>query len=380
MRQPDILILTAHYGSGHIKVSEALEAELRVAGVPEVAVVDFFDMTAPLLNKLVKSVHRETTKKAPELYGLFYRGMDAVKSDSWLNSRLQGFGREKLSEYIETYGPEVIVCTYPTPAGVLSRMKELGEYEGFVATVVTDYRAHSHWVQPNVDIYLVAHPGLRDDLIAAGVRDERIAVCGIPINSRFFEPAVVDAARYGLDPERPVVLVMAVGYTRLNAAAMVETCAALKSGFQVAVVCGHDEDLRAEIGEAHGAAHGAAGVIVLGFVERVDELMSLADIIVTKAGGITATESLAKGLPMIIYKPTPGQEGANAEFLVAAGAAVVAHDPDELEAEIRLLLESEETRIEMRQAAEAVVVVRSARVAVEALLERVEAAKARARD
>lgn len=82
MRQPDILILTAHYGSGHTKVSEALEIELRAAGVAKVAVVDFFDMTAPLLNRIVKSVHRETTKKAPELYGLFYRGMDAAKASA----------------------------------------------------------------------------------------------------------------------------------------------------------------------------------------------------------------------------------------------------------------------------------------------------------
>lgn len=359
---PSILILSAHYGSGHIKVSEALEAAFVSADTGGVTVVDFFDMTSPRLNKFTQSLLRETTTKAPVLYGAFYRTMDAMKPGSLLGERLDTFGREILSEYLTENRPDIVICVYPTPAAVLSRMKSLDEYDGFVATVITDYRAHSHWIHPHVDLYLVAHDGLRDDLIARGISPARIAVTGIPVHPDFFRgPA---RPREGGDPQ---ILVIVGGYSLRNAEKMARACSEVEVPANISIVCGRD----AEMAEALTKKYAADGrVTVLGFVDNMHELMSSADVIVTKAGGITVSESLAKRLPMVIFRPVPGQEKENADFLSKAGAALTARGTDELRAAVRKLAGDEAVRESMKSAAGALFRAHPAETAAREILAR----------
>lgn len=344
--RPKILILTAPYGAGHIKASRALEAALRELNAVDTEVVDFFDLTTPLLNKFIRSAYRQSSKRAPRLYGAFYRATDTADLPSWLVNQLDRFGRDDLLACLAKHRPGIVVCTYPTPAGLLSRMKTSGEYDGFLATVITDYQAHSQWLHPNVDLYLVAHEGLREDLARRGIDPARIAVTGIPIHPGFFRPTKASASSYGLSPGA-VATIMAGGYTGHAALGMVKAVAHLPLGLQIPVLCARNARLAAKIKRQRAKY---PRVLALGLVESMEEIMSLSDVLITKAGGVTCSEALAKGLPLIFYRPVPGQEQANANFLTSRGASVSAWAPEELAKMVERLLTDRDAQSEMRQA------------------------------
>lgn len=334
----DILILSASYGAGHDSVASAVNKVIKEER-PDISteVRDYFDFVSPRLNSLVRFTYVKSVRHAPSLWGAFYRATHAVKPDSTTQKFLNSLGRDELLDHLTRQNSKLVVCTYPTPAGVISTLRNEDRLEVPVVTVVTDYAVHSQWVHPDVDRYLVPSESVAGGLIERGIDETRIEVTGLPIHPKFGVTLGKSEMRqkYDLDEDRPVVLVMAGAYGVLGGVVeVIEECVSLPERPQVLVVCGRSPKMKQHI----EAKFGSQDVRALGFVDYVDELFEAADVLITKAGGITVSEALAKKIPMIIYRPIPGQEDFNTQYLLAHGAGLAASDCQELRSQLSLLL------------------------------------------
>jgi len=346
-----VVLLEASYGRGHAHAAAALAASLaELAPSLRVERVDVFDRISPALNEATRYAYIQCLIHVPLLWREVYERTRHVPPDSpW--QLLDRAAARRVGRFLAGKRPRAVVATHPGPARLAGALRAAGQLDAPVFAVVTDYVVHGLWAHPGVDWYLVGHEAVRDGLTARGIDPARVAVTGIPIHPRFGRPADRERLRraWQLGPE-PVVLFMAgsAGLVR----GMEDACRALVQAqrrFQLLVVAGRDGVLERRLRAAvAGAARPAR---VLGFVDRVDELMSLADLLLSKAGGLTVSEALAKGLPMVIYRPIPGQEEGNAAFLVAHGAARVTREPQELVAQVQHLLRSPGLRAQMAAAA-----------------------------
>lgn len=348
----DLVLLESTYGGGHVQAASALAASvLELAPSWRVERVDFFDLISPALNEATRYAYAQCLIHAPLLWRELYERTSQLEPESSWQQLLNRAAARRVGRFLESRRPQVVVATHPTPGAVAGQLRGDGRLAAPVFSVVTDYVVHGFWAHPHVDGYLVGAEPVRDGLVARGVHPGRVAVTGIPIHPRFRRSLDRTQIRraWGLGPE-PVVLFM--GGSSGMVRGMVEACSALaraEGAFQLMIVAGRDAVLERRLQDAVAGA--PRPVKVMGFVDRVDELMTAADLLVSKAGGLTVSEALAKGLPMLVYRPIPGQEEGNAAFLVAHGAARVIREPDELVAQVQALLQAPARRQRMAEAA-----------------------------
>lgn len=198
---------------------------------------------------------------------------------------------------------------------------------------------HTQWVFPDVDLYCVPADEIRNGLVARGVPPSKIVVTGIPVCEDFSRPADRSVVRQalGIAPRLPTVLVMAGANGRLGK--LVQVCEALRDlplSFQTLVVAGRNERLEQRLREI--AAEAPGRLFVYGYVEGIHRFMAAADLLITKAGGVTMAEAFAAGLPLICYRSLPGQEARNERFAEMAGVALLARTPEDLKRSVTLAL------------------------------------------
>ncbi|MFA5383446.1 MAG: glycosyltransferase [Eubacteriales bacterium] len=325
-----VLVLSVSIGEGHMRAAMAVkEAILKRDPYTEVNILDTFRSTNPIWDKMVSNTYMEILRITPAFYGYLYRLAEK-------ESILQGTAREefnrvlnvvtapRLNQLLNVYSPQVIICTHPFPIGVLNRLKERGEYTGLLVGILTDFTVHPFWVFPGVDLYSVAAEEIKMTFKDYNFNLDSVHACGIPISSCFLNSVDKSEIKSKLSLQRKLKTILVMG-GGLGMGPISDIVKALGDGSipcQVIVVTGYNETLRAKL---ERMAPGFRNPVkVLGFADNVHELMSVADLMIGKAGGLTCAEALAKGLPIFIVDPIPGQEVRNAEFLCRAGAAVQA--------------------------------------------------------
>lgn len=342
-----LLILSASYGEGHQQAALAVRDALMEENPDlDLQIVDYLEMVHPMLNSVARYCYMKSVRFAPALYGLFYKGTSRIAPSSLIQRRLNHLGYEDLAEYLSAYKPDVILSTFPTPAGVVSMLKEQGLIDIPAATVITDHAIHSQWIHHYTDHYFVGSEHVKRGLMIRGVDERRISVTGIPVRPAFLAAnnRAEVRAKLGLEDDYPTLLIMGGAYGVLGD--IVQICEELFQSdrrAQLIVVCGRNEKLRQTIEQLSKDAKNP--VWVFGFTREVHELMAVSDLIVTKAGGLTISEALAMELPMLLYRPIPGQETQNATFLVKSRVAVLARTRRQVLGHIDRLLRDDGTRL-----------------------------------
>lgn len=348
-----ILVFSATFGAGHVRAAEAtIEAIRAKAPGAEITHLDFGAFLSKTLNKIVKNTYIELIKHTPRLWGKFYYRTSKIRPDSVVQRLINILGRREFLDYIKELRPNVIICTYPTIAGVLGELRLKRVLQIPIVTVVTDYAVHSQWVHPGVDLYIVGNEEVFQGLTTRGIDPNRIRITGIPISPKFEKKLDREeiSSRLKLLPNRLTFLVMGGAFGVLGGAKGVcKILVEAEEAVQALVVCGQDEKLFRSL---EGLSDEAKNPLIrFGYIKNVEELMTVADIIITKAGGLTVSEALTKRLPLIIYKPIPGQEEENAYFVERIGAAKLAKTEEELEKIIHHILSHPEEITKMREAA-----------------------------
>ena len=348
--QPRILILTASYGSGHVRAAGVLADEFRRAGALPTVVDHFRDLVHPKFDQWSRALYYTMLRRTPALWGGAYWLGDQISVSSPFMLGFDRVGARKLRRLLRAQRFDQAVSVQPTPAAALSYLRSRGEPTPPHTTVFTDFVAHTQWIHPHVDRYCVPAEEIANDLTAKGLPRESVTVTGIPVACEFLHQPDRAAARLavGLSPKLPVLLFMdgsGGGFGRLEAAA--RAVLDMELSFQAVFVAGHERSLEARLRRL--AAGSGNRIKVFGFVDHVRELMAAADFLVTKAGGLTLAEALAAEVPVICFGSVPGQEARNERFVAMSGVGLVAGSGAQLQRVIAAALRDPVLLRDMRE-------------------------------
>lgn len=337
MKRVLLLFISEH--SGHHCASLAIEKALReLDPSTETLNINSFNYTNPILEKVINRAYMGVVRRTPELWDYLYDNPKVLKKTQSLREMMHKFNTGKLKTLIDGFNPDAIVCTQAFPCGMMADCKKTFGLTIPLLGVLTDYAPHSYWIYNNVDHYIVPSEETGQKLIVNGIDPAKIKPFGIPIDPKFRTVLNKEkiCSALSIDSKKPRVLIM--GGTQGLGPIKNITRLLDKSGIdiQIIIACGTNKKLY----NALARRKYRKNIKVLAYAPNIDELMQIADIILTKPGGITTAEALAKGLPMLIANPLPGQEAMNTKFLLNEGVAVKAENPEDIVVLLEELLEN----------------------------------------
>jgi len=323
-----VLLLFISEHSGHHCASLAIEHALH-ALAPDVKTLNInsFNYTNPVLEKIINRAYMGVVTHTPELWDYLYDNPKVLKKTQKLREMIHRFNTGKLKALLEEFSPDVIVCTQAFPCGMVADYKKSFNLGIPIVGVLTDYAPHSYWIYNNVDKYIVPSEETGKKLIANGIDPDRMEVFGIPIDPKFLVKGDRKeiCGRLSLDCDKQVVLVMGGTQGLGPIKEMTSLLDKSYSDLQVIVAAGTNKKLY----EWLKSRKFRKNVRVFYYAANMEELMQVSNLIITKPGGITTAEALAKSLPMLIVSPLPGQEAMNTTFLLREGVAVKAENPQD---------------------------------------------------
>ena len=344
-----ILIAYANAGAGHKKAAFAIESAFREINRSDIEtkVIDTLDYSTPFSKTGYPAFYLYMVNKMPYLWGLFYYLLDTrifYRCIASYGRRLHNsLGFHGLVKFLKEYNPDIVINAHFLGSEVMANMKKKGMLKNTkLVSVVTDYMPHSFWVDKLIDYYCVAQEDTKKNLMTRGVPEEKIRVFGIPIDRVFGikKDRKELSAKIGIDPKKNTVLIGSGGFGVGPIKELVEGLMTAEEAQQILVICGNNQKLYNDI---MGLTKNAGSrVKAYPYVENMDEMMSVADVMVTKSGGLTSSEAMAKDLPMIITSAIPGQEARNSDYLVKSGAAVKAYTVEKAKEVIGELFKSKE--------------------------------------
>jgi processive 1,2-diacylglycerol beta-glucosyltransferase len=311
-----------------MRAAEAVELALhQVAPEASVKHVDVLTLTNAAFRRVYGKSYLDLVNRAPHFLGYFYDMLDRPsRSGKHRTDRLR-LAVEKLNlrsfiRFLESEPCDLVINTHFLPAEIIASLRTQGTLTVPQATVTTDFETHRLWVNQPCDHYFTATEEGGRYLAHWGVPAETITTTGIPIHPGFTEAKDrnICLAKYGLKGDRPSVLQMAGGFGTGPIEKLYGALLDVEVPLDVMVVCGRNEEVRGEL-EAMPVPPRHQSKI-FGFTKEIDELMAGADLVLSKPGGLTTSEALARGAGMVIVNPTPGQEYRNSDFLLENGAAI----------------------------------------------------------
>lgn len=352
-----VLLFYISVNSGHQMAAMAVEDGIRILNKNvETLNINHFRYTNPVLAQLIMKTYHGMLKRTPELWDFLYDNDNVRTKTAKFRGLLHRLNSTKLHRLIEWYKPDIVVCTQAFPCVAMAEYKRMHRSNIPVAGVITDYGVHSYWVDKDVDLYVVPTKDCMDRLIGLGIQKNKIEVKGIPVSPRFSVPLDNKKLRikFDINDSRPVILIMGGSQGMISMDEIVKYLAKLPLDIHVIVVCGTNKTLYKRLQKIKSRfskmrTSGKVCIHLYGYINNIDELMSVSDFVITKPGGLTITEALAKGLPMVIINPIPGQEAKNTEFLVRNGAAVKAGDARDVARYSGDLVSSSSVLKEMKQ-------------------------------
>jgi processive 1,2-diacylglycerol beta-glucosyltransferase len=329
-----ILLISVSAGSGHVRAAQAIEKTAKEK-FPELHVghIDMMDYTSKSIKKTIVESYDILAKQLPELYGLFYKKTDKHKMSKHIRKLAKFFNRMnagRFFEYIKKFQPDHILCTHFLPVHALSAAQKKYNITAPISLLMTDYQSHDLQLSPNVSHYFVSTEKMRWRLACRGIDKKNVIISGIPIDPVFYkDKSLVDLKeKYHIQPAEKNILVLSGGHGLANINKIMAVLFKLKENLNIFAIAGNNAKLKQQLEEMEAPKNINLGII--GWTDKIDEYMRLADIIITKTGGLTTTECIVLQKPIIAISPIPGQEEYNAEYILENNFGVIARTPDDL--------------------------------------------------
>lgn len=351
-----ILFLSVSAGAGHVRAAEALRASADDYQDVSTLHLDVMDYVPDSFRVLYADSYIKLVNAHPTLWGMLYRSSSDMKPTALVQKVRRATERlstRDLVKAIKAFAPDGIVCTHFLPAELLMHEIRRDRLHVPVWVQVTDFDLHRMWVIPLMTGYFAANDEIAFRMRANGIPADQIHVTGIPIMPAFSRPLRREecAAQFGLDPARKTLLLMGGGAGVGGLDSVAQELLAADDDFQLIVLAGRNVKALAAL-QALAEKH-PGRLFPQGFTQEVERLMACADAVITKPGGLTTSECLAMGLPMIVNAPIPGQEEHNADYLLEQGAALKAVDELGLVYRVRHLAQHPDKLAEMARCARA---------------------------
>ncbi len=353
-----VLIFYASYGGGHLNAAKSIENCIKnnYKNI-DVEMIDCMKYVNKTIEKITTAAYREMAKKMPWAWGRIYS--DAQKGPlAHITSRSNKIMAIKLLQLLREKKPDLIISTHPFGSQMCSYLKRKNKITAKIATILTDFAPHDQWLvgHESTDYFFVAHDKMKDYLISKNVDKNSIFVTGIPISDGFKKQYNKDEIlkEFNLSKEKFTVLFFGggefgLGKTRTSQIFEDFVRETKISNIQIIAISGKNSKMKASFEEIVTNNKAKENVVILEFTNKVPELMSISNMVVTKPGGLTTSESLASHLPMVVINPIPGQEEENAEFLESKGIAVWIKKNDNSQEIIEKLLSDKEKLEKMKE-------------------------------
>lgn len=376
-----ILLLSVSAGAGHVRAAEALQATVQaLAGEGrnvEAKHLDVMDYVPSSFRRIYADFYLSLITRYPRLWGMLYRITGDTRPDAVtqrMRRTIERLNTRRLRTAIAEFAPDAIVCTHFLPAEMLMRQIRKGRVTAPVYLQVTDFDLHRMWVVPEMTGYFAASAEIAHRMRAVGLPADRVHDSGIPVMPAFAETHDRRelAVSFGLDPEMPTYLIMGGGAGVGALDELADSLLKETEGFQLIVLAGRNAELLERL-RALAAGRHAGRLFPQGFTRHVERLMACSDLAITKPGGLTTSECLSMGLPIIVNAPIPGQEERNADYLLEQGAAWKAIDHVALAWRLRALQQDPARRTEMAARARAIGRPHAARAVIDTVLARLDA-------
>ncbi len=339
-----ILIIHATAGAGHLKAAQALHQAFLLSAKEgdEIKKIDALDYTNVFFKKAYPTVYIFLVRYAPFLWGLIFHLFNCRALKPLINfirhlfNSIQG---KRLIRYVLNEQPDAVICEHFLSAELMSHLKRNGKFRGYVFCGVTDFGVHQFWINEGTDFYFVASQMTKDELVKKGVANEKVVVTGIPVEDKFSKEMSKSQMRLklGLDQDKFTVLITSGGFGIGPIKKIVRILDAIASDLQMLVICGKN----ARLLEFFKEQTFKKKVRVFGYVNNMEECMEASDIIISKSGGLTVSESLVKGLPMMIIKPIPGQEMRNAQIIENSEIGIRLNNVSEVKPQVEKMLQGQ---------------------------------------
>ena len=354
-----ILILYAAYGGGHFSAAKSLKEYIdNNSNDVETNIVDCVKYINKALDKITTGAYKQMAKKAPWAWKKVYYQSEkgALSKISNSSNRLMA---KKLIHLFEEEKPDLVISTHPFGTQMTGYLKRKHKYNCKLATILTDFAPHDQWLVESEygDYFFVSHDGMKKSLIQDfKIDSSKIFVTGIPLSNRFLQDFNNEEIynSFDLKPNKKTILFFGGGEFGLGKNRTVEILKALTNHldqYQIVAISGKNPKMNTAFKELASELSDSSSLKIYDFINNVPEIMHISNLVVTKPGGLTVTESLASELPILIINPIPGQEEENAEFLEQSGAAIWLRPNDSPELVVENLLNSEDKLSDMKEKA-----------------------------
>ena len=351
-----VIIFYAKYGGGHLSAARSIENCINTYYKNvNVELIDFMEYANKEFNKITTKAYAEMAKKIPKAYGSIYWKSEKgpLAHISTTSNKLLSI---KINKLLQEKSPDLIICTHPFASQMCGYLTKHHKLNTKIATILTDFASHDQWLVYNeyINYLFVSNIEMKETLMSKNIPANKIFVTGIPISERFLnkydkKSLFID---FNLNPNKKVVLFFGGGEFGLGknyTLKVFETFVKDSADIQIIAISGKNRKMKEAFEKLVSELHAEDIVKVLPYTTQVPELMSIADFVVTKPGGLTSTESLASRLPMVLINPIPGQEEENAQFLENAGVGIWLNPKENCDEIITELLNDENKLNQMRK-------------------------------
>ena len=340
-----IIIFYASYGGGHLSAAKSLEYYLKNnCENINIELIDCMKYINKTVEKVTTVAYREIAKKAPWAWGKLY--YDAKKGPlAHISTRANSFMAIKLLRLLREKKPDIIISTHPFGSQMCTYLKRKGKINSKIATVMTDFKSHDQWLvgAEYTDFFFVANDDMKEELTQKNIASNKIFVTGIPISNKFlikYDKKEI-LKNLNFSENKKTVLFFGGGEFGLGKSTTLEVFNCLVKNFsdiQIIAISGKNENMKNNFIQIVLENNRSDSVKVLEYTDKVAEFMSISDVVITKPGGLTSTESLVSHLPMIVINPIPGQEEENAEFLENKKVAKWIKNDDDIKYILNIIL------------------------------------------
>jgi processive 1,2-diacylglycerol beta-glucosyltransferase len=342
-----ILVLSASVGAGHLRAAQAVDAALReIDPAAEVRTLDVLGLANAAFRRIYAEAYLDLVNLAPHVLGFFYDMLDRPRSASSRRDRfrlaLERLNLTKLRDVLEERPWDIIVNTHFLPAEIIAGLRRQRKLATPQITATTDFETHRLWMNEPCDHYTTATEEGAAYLASFGVDRKKITATGVPIDPVFSraKDRGESLRKHGLKGDRPIVLQLSGGFGVGPIEKLYRGILQIERPIDMVVVAGKNEKVRQQLDQVDVPRRHRSKVI--GFTTDIDELMAVADVVVSKPGGLTTSEVLARGAAMAIVNPIPGQESRNSDYLLENGAAIKINNIATLAMRLGALLSDQE--------------------------------------
>lgn len=368
-----VLIMSASTGGGHNRAARAIKEELErktIDGIPvKCEIVDSLKLVNTTMDKIISRGYEKSAIYTPKAYGRVYRFSETslVSKNEFKGNLLTSVMAQKFKKLLKDSQPDLIIGTHPFPMIALSTLKKSSHAyknstnlgDTFIKhnssvnvppmiSVLTDYTTHSTWIQNEINYYIVGHEYVKELLVFEGVDSNKVKTFGIPVEKSFLSHRDKETVlnELGLSSDKLTVLLMGGSFGAGNIKETLDELLDIDRDFQILVITGRNESLREKIEKKLASHSHDKNICVLGYTNKMNDILASIDVLITKPGGLTTTEALLKDVPMIVPYYIPGQEEENLDFLSNCGAALRTTKKYTLPVLLKVLID-DSTRLDM---------------------------------